>query len=113
MGEMVTETIRRESHLPSKTRSSGCSPLVFTLHYFREKAGHPGKKETRCPEILVPIIQPPAFSILVLAEKGTAFPNVAPPSLSELHPDGEAMSIWDINGTAPIYLYFALGDLIC
>lgn len=111
VGETVTETIRRESHLPSQTRSSGCSPLVFTLHYFREKSGHPGKKETWCPEILSPIIQPPAFSILVLAEKGTAFPNVVAsfPFRSASRWGGNV----HLSGRAPIYLYFALGDLIC
>ena len=28
-GEMVPGMIRRESNLPSQTRSSGCIPLVF------------------------------------------------------------------------------------
>lgn len=29
LGEMVPEVIRRESDLPSQTRSSGCIPLEF------------------------------------------------------------------------------------
>lgn len=44
VGETVIEATRRELNLSHQTRSSGWSPLAFTLHYFRDKSGHPGEK---------------------------------------------------------------------
>lgn len=112
VGEMVTEVIRRESHLPSRTRSSGCSPVAFTSITSESNLGVLEEID-RCPDSSV--IQA-RFPILTLAEVGTAFPNVLSCfPFRSLHPAlevGERVSI-HLSRTALVYLCLASGDLTC